>query len=73
MTDDELNAELATLIPPPPRQYRQCRVMLARQAALREAGPDHQAYFRQWRARLIEDAGELIKRSPKWVKYHADY
>ena len=62
MTDIELQTEFAKLIPIPNRRYRQCRVMLARQAALREAGPDHQAYFRQWQARLIQDAGEVIKQ-----------
>ena len=60
MTDDELARELRSLIPLPPNRYRNARVMLARQAALREAGARHRAYFRKYRARLIQDASEQI-------------
>ena len=67
MTDDEFN--FLTLIDLPPRRYRQCRVMLARQAALKIAGPRHRAYFRKYRARLIQDADEMIATSPKFAHY----
>jgi hypothetical protein len=72
MTDDELNDALRSLIPLPPRRYRAARVLLARQAALVAAGPRHQAYFRKYRARLIQDADELIATSPHFVRYHND-
>jgi len=52
MTDEELNDAFRSLIPIPPRHYRAMRVLLARQAALCEAGPRHRAYFRKYRARL---------------------
>ena len=67
MTDEDLNEEFRALIPLPPRRYRQCRVMVARQMALREAGPDHQDYFRKWQARLIADAGEVIATSTRYL------
>ena len=69
MTNDELNSEFAKLIPLPPRRYRQCRVMLARQMALREAGAGWQAYFAEWQAKLIADAGERIASAPKFARY----
>jgi len=69
MTDDELAHELRSLIPLPPKRYRNARLLLARQAALREAGARHRAYFRKYQARLIQDAGEMIRTSPKWAKY----
>jgi hypothetical protein len=73
MTDDELNSEFAKLIPLPPRRYRQCRVMLARQMALSEAGPDHQDYFREWQARLIAEAGAVIANSTRYLyRYRLD-
>ena len=54
MTDDEFN--FLTLIDLPPRRYRQCRVMLARQAALRaewrETGLDHTLVGAMVRAKL---------------------
>jgi len=69
MTDDDLQSEFAKLIPLPPRRYRQCRVMLARQMALREAGANWQAYFTQWQARLLSDAGERIATNPRFYRY----
>jgi len=39
--------------------------MLARQAALKEAGPDWPTYFAQNRERLMNEASDLIARS--WV------
>ena len=69
MTDDELAHELRTLIDLPPRRYRAMRALLARQAALREAGPRHRAYFRKYRARLIQDADEVIATSPHFARY----
>jgi hypothetical protein len=73
MTDDELQSEFAKLIPLPPRRFRQCRVMLARQMALREAGADHQAYFTEWQARLIQEAGERIAVSTRYLyRYRLD-
>jgi hypothetical protein len=73
MTDDELHEEFRRLIPLPPRRYRQCRVMLARQMALREAGADHQEYFTEWQAKLIADAGERIAVSTRYLyRYRLD-
>ena len=39
--------------------------MFARQAALKEAGPDWPTYFAQNRERLMNEASQLIARS--WV------
>jgi len=73
MSDDDLQTEFAKLIPLPPRRFRQCRVMLARQMALRMAGPDHQDYFRKWQARLIADAGEMIATNTRYLyRYRLD-
>jgi hypothetical protein len=73
MTDDELRFEFAKLIPLPPRRYRQCRVMLARQLALAAAGPDHQEYFREWQAKLLAEAGERISTSTRYLyRYRLD-
>ena len=69
VTDEELSDGFRSLIPIPPRHYRAMRVLLARQAALREAGPRHRAYFRKYKARLIQDASEKIERSPHFVRY----
>ena len=69
MNDAELNTELRSLIPLPPWRYRQCRAMLARQMALREAGQDYQDYFTNYRARLIEKAAQVIATSPAYVRY----
>ena len=69
MTDDELYTQLRGLIPLPPWRYRQCRAMLARQMALREAGQDYQDYFRNYRAKLIEKAAQVIATSPAFVRY----
>jgi len=72
MTDDDLAHELRSLIPLPPWRYRQCRAMLARQMALREAGragQDYQDYFRNYRAKLIEKAAQVIATSPAFVRY----
>jgi hypothetical protein len=67
MTDIELGEAFAKLIPLPPRHYRQCRVMLARQMALRAAGPQCADYFNQHQARLISKAGELIATSTGYL------
>jgi hypothetical protein len=73
MTDQELSEAFRALIPLPPRRYRQCRVMLARQLALAAAGPDHQEYFREWQAKLIADAGERIAVSTRYLyRYRLD-
>jgi hypothetical protein len=69
MNDIDLDTEFAKLIPLPDRRYRAMRLLLARQAALREAGPRHRAYFRKYKARLIADAVELIKSSPRFARY----
>jgi hypothetical protein len=71
VTDDDLAQEFHELISGviPPRRYRAMRLLLARQAALREAGPRHRAYFRKYRARLIQDATELIERSQAFARY----
>ena len=71
MTDDDLAQEFHTLISVviPPKHYRAMRLLLARQAALREAGPRHRAYFRKYRARLIQDATELIDSRPAFARY----
>jgi hypothetical protein len=67
MTADELTDAFRELIPLPPERYRAMRVLLARQAALREAGHRHRAYFRKYRARLIQDADKLIRRYPRFA------
>jgi hypothetical protein len=67
MSEEKLSEAFRTLIPLPPRRYRQCRVMLARQAALKIAGPDHQAYFTQWQAKVIAEAGERIATSTRYL------
>ena len=69
MSDDDLAHELRSLIPLPPWRYRQCRAMLARQMALREAGQDYQDYFRNYRAKLIEKAAPVIATSPVFARY----
>ena len=71
MTDDDLAHEFHELISGviPDRRYRAMRVLLARQAALREAGQRHRAYFRKYRARLIEDATELIESRQAFARY----
>jgi hypothetical protein len=70
MTNEELNDAFRSLIPLPPARYRAMRLLLARQAALREAGPRHQAYFRKYKARLIAGASELIASHPRFARYH---
>jgi hypothetical protein len=69
MIDEQLHTALRELIPLPPRRYRAMRLLLARQAALREAGPRHRAYFRKYRARLIEEATELIESRQAFARY----
>jgi hypothetical protein len=73
MTDDDLQTEFAKLIPLPPYRYRQARVMLARQAALAEAGADWQAYFAERQGRLIADAAEQIATNTRYLyRYRLD-
>jgi hypothetical protein len=73
MTDEDLQSEFAKLIPLPPLRYRQCRVMLARQMALRIAGAGWQEYFREWQARLIQEAGEVIAANTRYLyRYRLD-
>ena len=73
MNDIEHRSEFAKLIPLPPRRYRQCRVMLARQLALQAAGAGWQAYFTEYQARLIADAGERIATSTRYLyRYRLD-
>ena len=67
VTDEELSDGFRSLIPIPPRHYRAMRVLLARQAALRETGTRHRAYFRKYKARLIQDATEVIES--KFARY----
>jgi hypothetical protein len=43
--------------------------MLARQAALKEAGPDWPTYFAKHRARLMNEAGQLIARTPGLARW----
>jgi hypothetical protein len=71
MTDDDLAQEFHSVISSviPPRHYRAMRLLLARQAALREAGPRHRAYFRKYRARLIEDAAKVIESGQAFARY----
>jgi hypothetical protein len=71
MTNDDLHTEFRALILGviQPKRYRAMRLLLARQAALREAGPRHRAYFRKYRARLIQDASEKIERSQSYARY----
>jgi hypothetical protein len=43
--------------------------MLARQAALKEAGPDWSTYFDKHRERLMNEASELIASSPSLTRW----
>jgi hypothetical protein len=43
--------------------------MLARQAALKEAGPDWPTYFAKHRERLMNEASDLIARSPGLARW----
>ena len=71
VTDDDLAQEFHTLISGaiPDRHYRAMRLLLARQAALRIAGPRHRAYFRKYRARLIQDATKVIESRQAYARY----
>jgi hypothetical protein len=71
VTDADLAHEFHNLISHviPDRRYRAMRLLLARQAALRIAGSRHRAYFRKYRARLIQDATEVIERSQAFARY----
>ena len=71
MTDDDLAQEFHSLISGviPDKRYRAMRLLLARQAALRIAGPRHRAYFRKYRARLIQDATKLIESRQAYARY----
>ena len=69
--DDDLSHEFHTLISGvmPDRRYRAMRLLLARQAALRIAGSRHLAYFRKYRARLIQDATVVIESRQAFARY----
>jgi hypothetical protein len=71
MNDDDFAHEFRALISGeiPDRRYRAMRLLLARQAALHEAGLRHRAYFRKYRARLIENATELIESRQAFARY----
>ena len=43
--------------------------MLARQVALREAGPNHQAYLKKHRERLMNEASQLIEGTPGYARW----
>jgi hypothetical protein len=71
VTDDDLAHEFHELISGeiPDRRYRAMRLLLARQAALRKAGPRHRAYFRKYKARLIQNATEVIESRQSLARY----
>ena len=70
MTDDDLAHEFHNLISKlPHRRYRHAVAMIARQVALREAGPSWQDYFEEHRHRLLEDAAELIASRQVFARY----
>jgi hypothetical protein len=70
MTEEELNTEFYALVCQlPHRRYRHACAMLARQAALREAGPNWAEYFEKHRHRLLEDAAELIASRRAFARY----
>ena len=68
MTDfnEEFRAVVRQL---PHRRYRHAVAMVARQQALKIAGPSWQAYFDEHRARLLQDAAELIETRSALAKY----
>jgi hypothetical protein len=70
MTDEELNDEFYALARQlPHRRYRHACAMLARQAALREVGPNWAEYFEEHRHRLLEDAAKLIASRKAFARY----
>jgi hypothetical protein len=50
------------------RHHRACE-FVARQLALKAAGPMHQAYFKKHRARLMAEAAGLIATSPELARW----
>jgi hypothetical protein len=64
--DEEFRAMVLQL---PHRRYRHACAMLARQEAFKIAGPDWQDYFYLNRAKLIEEAKEVIATHQAWAKY----
>jgi hypothetical protein len=70
LTDDDLAQEFHDLISQlPHRSYRHAVGMIARQVALKIAGPSWQEYFEAHRHRLLEDAAKVIATSPRFVRY----
>jgi hypothetical protein len=51
------------------QRYRRACEFVARQLALKAAGPMHQAYFKKHKARLIAEAAELIATSPELARW----
>jgi hypothetical protein len=51
------------------QRHRRACELVARQAAFAAAGPQHQIYFKNHRARLMADAAALIARSPELARW----
>ena len=51
------------------QRHRRACELVARQAAFAAAGPQHQIYFKNNRARLMADAEALIARSPELARW----
>jgi hypothetical protein len=51
------------------QRYRRACEFVARQLALKAAGPMHQTYFKKHKARLIAEAAELIATSPELARW----
>jgi hypothetical protein len=73
MTNDEIDyfddAFGAIVRQLPHRRYRHVVAMIARQEALRIAGPSWQAYWEEHRGRLIQDAQEIVETRQHWARY----
>jgi hypothetical protein len=51
------------------QRHRRACELVARQIALKEAGPKHQAYFKKHRRKLIAVAAALIVSSPSFERW----
>jgi hypothetical protein len=50
-------------------RHHNAQVMLARQAALRAAGPTHDDYFRRHRSKLMREAADIINSRPGFARW----
>ena len=70
MNDIDLDEAFGILVRQlPHKRYRYACAMLARQEALKIAGPDWQTYWEEHRGRLIADAQEIVETRQHWARY----